>query len=136
MQGVPELVEQRRDLVEGKQHRLTSGGLGDVEVVGHHNLALQEPRLLDVSVHPRPALLVVAGEVVGDEEAESAAVGVEHLKHTHVGLIDRQVLALLERQPIEFVRRVKHAVLHHAVELEVRSDLRLVEIVARLTHLL
>jgi len=51
-------------------------------------------------------------------------------------MIDRNVVALLERQSIQFVGREKHAVLEDVVQLEVRHDLRFVEIVSRLAHLL
>ena len=95
-----------------------------------------QPRLRDVAVHPRAALLVVAREVVGDEQRERLAVGIDDLEHAHVRLVHRQILALLEGEAVELVRGVEHAVLHHAVELEVRRHLRLVEVVVGLAHLL
>jgi hypothetical protein len=51
-------------------------------------------------------------------------------------VIDRQVLALLEGQPVELVGRVEDALLQDAVELEVGAELRLVEGVLLLADLL
>ena len=48
------------------------------------------PVLVDEVVHPRAAALVVALEVVGVEERERLAVGVEHLEHADVGMVDRE----------------------------------------------
>ena len=55
------------------------------------------------------------------------AVGVEHLPHADVRVVDRQVGALLERHAVHLVRGEEHAVLSTSFELEVRADLRCVE---------
>ena len=51
-------------------------------------------------------------------------------------MIYRNVLSLLERDAIELVGGKEHAVLENVVDLEVRLDLRLIERVLRLSHLL
>ena len=42
MQGVAELVEQRRDLIEAQQRGLTRRRLGDVQNVDHHRFAAEQ----------------------------------------------------------------------------------------------
>jgi len=105
-------------------------------VIGHHRLVIEQPRLRHVGHHPRPALLVVACEVVGEEQRQRLAVGVEYLEHPHIRLVDGQVPAFLETQAIQLVRGVEHTVQQHVIELEVRRDECLIEIVACLAHLL
>ena len=136
VQRVTELVVHRRDFIESEQRRLAGLGLGDVQVIGHHRLVMQQLRLRHVGGHPRPALLVVACEVVGQEQRERPAVGVEYLEHPHIRLVDGQVPVLLETEAIELVRGVEHTIQQHVIELEVRRDARLIEIVACLAHLL
>ena len=51
-------------------------------------------------------------------------------------MIDRDVLALLERDAVELVRGEEDAVLEDSLEVEVRPDLRLVEVVLGLAHFL
>ena len=131
MERVAELVEHPGDVVERQQRGLAGRRLGHVEVVDHDRLVVEQARLIDERVHPRAALLVVALVVIEQQEADDRAVGVVDVEHAHVGLVHRQVVALGERQAVELVRRVEHAVLQHAV-LEVRLDLGGVEIEPRL----
>ena len=136
VQRVAELVEHGDHVVERQQRRLAGGRLGEVGDVVDHRLGAEQLRLVDEVVHPGAAALVVALEVVAVEQRQRVAVLVEHLEHAHVRLVHRNVLALLEGQPVELVGGVEHAVLQHVVELEVRLDLVLVEVVLRLAHLL
>jgi hypothetical protein len=136
VQGVAELMEHGGHLIEGEQHRLPGLGLGDVEVVGHHRFLLQQSRLADVRRHPRSALLVVAREVVGEKQRERLAIGIEHLEDSHVLVVDGQIVPLAKIEPVELMGCVEDAVLQDVVELEVRSDGCLIEVVACLAHLL
>ena len=88
------------------------------------------------SVHPCAAVLVVALEVVEVEQPEVRSVLVEHLEDAHVRLIDRQVVPFLEREAVQLVRGEEDAVREHAVQLEVRLDLVVVQVELRLAHLL
>ena len=118
------------------QRRLARRGLGEVGDVVDHRQRAQQLRLADEDVHPRAAVLVVALEVVAVPERQRLAVGVEDFEDLHVGVVDGNVCALLEGDAVELVGGVEHAVLEHVVQLEVGLDLRLVQIVLRLAHLL
>ena len=76
VQGVAELVEERRHLVEGQQRRLAGGGLGHVEVVDDDDRMLQQVVLRDQRVHPGPAALGVAGVQVEHVQPDGGPVGV------------------------------------------------------------
>jgi hypothetical protein len=119
VQGVPELVEQHPDLVDAQQRGLTDGRARDVEGVDHDRPGPEQVRLADERVHPRPAALGLARVEVGDVQAQPAPVHVEHLEDTHLGMVDGQVVALGEAQPVEQGGRAEHAVAQHALELEV-----------------
>ena len=136
VQCVAELVEHRDDVVEADERRLTGRRLRQVADVVDDRPCAEQLRLTDEVRHPGAAVLVVALEVVAIKERERLAVGVDHIEYAHVGLIDRDVLALLEGDAVELVRRIEHAVLEHVVELEVRLDLRIVQVVLRLANLL
>ncbi len=58
------------------------------------------------------------------------------LEDPYVGLPNRNILPLGEGQPVEQVGGIEDAVLQHIVDLEIRFDLRLIEIVFRLANLL
>ena len=58
------------------------------------------------------------------------------LERADIRLVHRQILALGERDPVELVRGEEHAVVEHAVELEVRLYLGVIELVLRRAHLL
>ena len=84
--------------------------------------------------HPGAAVLGAAREIIADEQADVPAVRVRHLPGARVRMIERHV-DRLERQAEQPARRFERR-LDHLVELEVRLDLGLVEIVARLAQLL
>jgi hypothetical protein len=54
----------------------------------------------------------------------------------HGGMIDRQIAALLEFDPVQLAGRVEHALPQHVLELEVGFHLRLIEVEARRAQLL
>ena len=134
VQRMAELVEQRPDLAEGQEHRLAGCGLRDVDVVDDHRSRGEQLRLADVVAHPGAALLVVARKIVREEQRQRFTVGVVNLEHANVIAIGLEVLAFLERQAVQLVRRIEDAVLQHAVELEVRFDVGIVKVKLSLAH--
>lgn len=136
MQRMAELMEQGGDVVKAQQRRLAGGRLGEVAHVADHRFGTGKAILLDEHVHPRATGLAVALEVVGVEQRHGSAVGIEHLIHLHIRVIGRDVGALLEGDAVQLRGGVEDAVLQHVVQLEVRLDLRLVQVVLGLAHLL
>ena len=130
-----ELVEHGGDVVETQQRRLAGCRPGVVADIEHDRARAGEAILFDERVHPGAAALARALVVVGIEQGQLLAVGIEHVEHAHVGLVDRQVVAFLEGQAVELVGGEEDAVVEHAVEFEVRLDRRFVEIVFGLAHL-
>ena len=112
------------------------GRLRDVEVVDHDGPLVEQRRLVDEVVHPRAAALGLARPEVAEEQAELAAVGVEHLEHAHVRVVADEVVALGEREPVELGRRAEHAVGQHPLQLQVGAQDRVVERAALLLDLL
>ena len=135
VQRVAELVEHRGDVGDADQRRLAGGRLGEVCHVEDHRLGSNERALVDKCIHPRAAALVRAREVVGIEESERLAVGIEDFEHPHVGVVDRNVVALFEGEAVQPVRSVEDSVLPDAVQLEVLLHLAFVERVLRLAQL-
>ena len=96
VQRVPELVEERVDLVVAEQRRLAGGRLRHVEVVHDDGRVVEQVGLRDERVHPGAAALGVAGVEVEDEEAEGRAVVVVHLEDAGVRVVGDEVGALGE----------------------------------------
>ncbi len=136
MHGVAELVEHRGHVGEAEERGLPRRGLGEVADVEDDRAGAAQPRLIHERVHPGAAVLVVALEVVRVEERERFTLGVEHLEHLHVGVVDGEIVALHEGEPVELVGREEYALAQHAAELEVGLDLGVVEGEVRLAHLL
>ena len=136
VQRVAELVKHRGHIVKAEQRRLPRRGLLEVGHVVDHRQRAQQLRLAHQRIHPRSAVLVVALEVVAIPQRQRLSIRIENLKHAHVRLLHRNVVPLLEGEPVELVRRIEHAVLEHVVQLEVGLDLRFVQVVLRLAHLL
>ena len=67
---------------------------------------------------------------------ERLAILVGNFKDADVRLINRQILALLEGDAVEFGRGEEDAVEQDVVQFEVGLDLRFIEGVARLPHFL
>ncbi len=129
-------VEHRRHIVKADQRRLACRRLLEVRHVVDHRQRAQQLRLPHKVAHPRAAVLVVALEVVAIPQRQRLAVRIEHFEHAHIRLIHRNVLPLLERNPVKLVRRVEHAILQHIPDLEVGLHLGFVDVVLRLAHLL
>src|SRR6185312_12410149 len=83
--------------------------------------------------HPGAAALRGAGKIVAIEKSDMFAPAGD-FPDAHLGVIDRYVLAWVEIQVEQAVRRVERS-RDHLVELEVWFDFRFVEIVARLAQL-
>ena len=136
VQPVAELVEHGGDVVEAEQCGLARRGLLEVSYVEDHRQLAQQFRLADQHVHPRSAILVVALEVIAIPQRQRLRISVEDLEDAHVLLVNGNVLALFEGEAVELMRSVEDAVLEHVVQLEIGLDLRLVQVVFRLAHLL
>ncbi len=129
-------MEHRRHIGKADQRRLARRRLLEVRHVENHRPRAQQLRLRHKAVHPRAARFVVTLEVVAIPQCQRLAVRLEHLEHAHVRVVHRDVLALLEGDPVQLVRRIEDAVLQHVPYLEVRLHLVFVQIVLRLAHLL
>ena len=136
MQGVAEFMEHRRHVVERDERRLARRRLGEVGDIVDHRFGAQQLGLPDEVIHPGAAGFVVTLEVIEIHQAQRGAVLVGDFEDAHVRLIDRDVLALFERQTIELVGCEKHTVLEHIVEFEIRLDLIFIQVVLRLADLL
>lgn len=91
---------------------------------------------MDEAVHPRPALLRVAGVEVEQVEPERRSVGVVHLEDPHVGVVADEVVALGEGQAVEQLGRTEDAVLQDPLGLEVGPHLGEVHRIPRGAHAL
>ncbi len=128
-------MEHGVGIVPGDQRGLARGGLGIVRDVEHHRLGPGQAVLVDEVRHPRPARLVVALPGIEIEQRQFAAILVIDGVNRHVRVIDRNVGALLEGQPVELVGGIEHAVFQHVGDLEIGLHLVLVERVALLAQL-
>ena len=137
VQAVAELVEQRARVVERQQRRLAGRRLVEVHHVDDERADVAGELLLVAERrHPGAAALGRPREIVAEEQRRHGAPSASrHLPGAHVGMPDRDVGARLEAQAEQPVRGVERR-LDHVVELEVRLDRRLVDVVARLAQLL
>ncbi len=132
-----ELVEQRAHFFERQQRRLVTGRPREVADVGDDrpdHLAVAH-RAAAHAAGPRADALAGPRVEVGVEHRQVRAVAVLHLVRLHLGVVDGEVRPRHEGEAIELVRDVERA-LQHAIQLEVRAEHLLVEVVARLAHLL
>ena len=136
VQRVSELVEHRRHVIISQQSRLARGRLGEIGDVVHDRFPARQRRLVDELIHPCPTLLVVALEVVGIKQRQRLAVGIEDLEGADIRIVNRDVVPLLESQSVQLVGGEEDAVLQNVIELEVRHDLRFIQVILRLPHLL
>ena len=99
MQAVSEFVEESLHLAQCQQRRLLGSRFREVHHhanVWSHVLPLLVNPLSLIFRHPCSALLSLARMEVGIEHGEIRTVLVEHLVCLHVGMIDGDVLVLLE----------------------------------------
>ncbi len=90
----------------------------------------------DEHIHPRAAVFIVALEVIAVPERQRLPVAVEDLEDSHIGVVDGNIVAFLEREAVELVCGVEDAILQHAIQFEVRLDFGFVEIELRLANLI
>ena len=134
VQRMSELMEERGHLVPREQGRLSFRCLGTVEHIEDNRQLLAHATLLGESAHPRPAPFSGSPVQVAVEEGDRFPVLINHLKHLHVRMIDRNVEALLEREAIYQMCCIEHSVLLHAVHIEVRFHLLFGELEFLLFH--
>ena len=133
MQGMAELVEQRACIVEAEERRVSFREVHHIDD-DRPNIA-GKPLLGPEGAHPGAAALRRPREVVADEDADEIAVRVADLPEPDVRMIAGNVLQLREAQAEQAVGRLERG-LDHPLELEIRLDLRLVDVVALAAHLL
>ena len=104
-------------------------------MVGDHRIVADQFRLADIGVHPCTAALGLARIGIEDEDRQLLAVLVEHVVGPGVRVVLGQVGAFLEADAVKLVGRVEHAVLQHVLHLQVRLELRFVEVELGLAHL-
>ena len=122
MQGVAELVEGRADLVRREQRGSAVGRARHVQADRDDRSVAQQLGLVHERRHPRPAALGGAGEPVAHDQAEPAAVGVQHLEDADVRMVGGQVRALGERQAVQPGGGGEHPAHEHALQLQVRAQ--------------
>ena len=125
-----ELVEKGLHFSERQESRLVFRRLGEVHHEAHLRtdvVALVVDPLSPELRHPGPALLPLAGMEVGIEHGQMAAVAVEDLIGLHFGMVDGDVLALLEGDAIEAGGETEHA-LDDILELEIGAQHLCVEV--------
>ncbi|MNS54796.1 hypothetical protein D3C72_876100 [compost metagenome] len=88
-----------------------------------------------VGIRPGAAALVAARVRVKRKDGQLRTVFIEDVVDQHVGRVDGQVGALLEREAIQLACSKEHALGQHAVHFKVRFQLRLVEVIAFGAHL-
>src|SRR5690606_36739769 len=137
VQRVAELVEERLRIVPRDQDRLARRALHEVRVVrdDRRDHAV-ESLLAAVCAHPRAGPLAGTGEWIEVEEPDVLARRtVRNLPDPDVEVVDRDIIDWSELEAEELVHDPEHRV-PQPVELEVRLDLVLVQVVLRLPDLL
>jgi hypothetical protein len=129
VQAMAELVEQRAHVVEAEQRRLPCRAAREVVVVQDDGRGAQRAALVAQRVHPGAAALGRTREVVLQEQAAQAPVGVEDLVGAHIGVVAGDIGPGLEAQAEQPSGAVEHRG-HHAVQREIGLDLGLVQLEA------
>src|SRR6202453_3602611 len=130
------LVEHGNDVGEADQGGLAFGWLRQIGDIVDDRGGSEQRRLADEFRHPGSAILIVALEIVAVEKSQVLTIGVENLKHPHIGLVDGKVMPLFEGDAIELIGGVKDAVLQYTVEFEVGLYLRIIDVEAGFADLL
>jgi hypothetical protein len=136
VQRVAELVEERVRVVPRDQDRLPRLPLHEVRVVGDDGRDVAvEALLVAVGVHPGAGLLARTRVGVEIPQAHLLAGRVGDLVDAHVRLVDGDAVDGAEAEAEELARHPEHP-RAQLLELQVRLDLVLVEVVLRLADLL
>ena len=86
-------------------------------------------------IHPCALSLGGAWEIVGHKHSQVLALSILHVIDGNLGIILGRIFHLGESDAVELVGNIEDAVLHHAVEFKVRTNLILAEAVALSFHL-
>ena len=82
--------------------------------------------LLLIAGHPGPRPLAAPRIEVGVQHRQETAVGIEHLVGLHIGMIDRYLTVLTERDAIQAGGQPEHPLAHPA-QLEIRAQVLVVQ---------
>ena len=135
VQRMAEFVEQRARIVEGEKRRLALRRLGEIHDVDDDRPDVAgQPLLVAQRAHPGAAPLRRPREIVAEGTGRSACPSRRHLPDAHIGVVDRDVVELLEGEAEQPARRVEGR-RDHLVELQIGLQLGLVEIEPALAHL-
>src|SRR5215217_7923143 len=121
-----ELVEQRAGIVEAEERRVALRKIHDVDD-DRPDIA-REALLRAERAHPRAAALRRPCEVVSDEDTDVIALCVLHGPDSDVGVVSGSILQFAEAETEQASSGLECG-LYDALELEVRLDLGLVEVV-------
>ena len=121
---MPEFVQERLHLGQREQGRFLVGWLGQV-----HDQTYVRPDIVPAPVyplalkfcHPCTALLALAWVEVGIEYGQIASVAVQDLVGLDIGVVDRDIFALMERDTIQGSGQSEHAP-DDIFQLEVRTE--------------
>ena len=124
-------MEEGLHLTERQQCGLVVCGLREV----HHHTDMRTYVLTFfiyilslVFRHPCPTLLTFAGMEIGIEHCQERTIFVEHFVGLHIGMVDRYLRVLLERDAIETGGQTEHPV-DDLVQLEIGTQHLRVDIV-------
>ena len=84
---------------------------------------MTQSALFGKGTHPRTATLCGATEIVAIEECDGFSIFVDYLKDLHVGMVGRNIFALLESQSIGTMGCIENAIDLYAVDIKIRLDL-------------
>ena len=135
MQAVAELMEERRRIGEGDQRRLALRRPVVVAIVQDQRNFAGNPVLGPERAHPGAGTLALAGEIVAVEQGDHITFGVMDFPDANIGMIDRNVVALVEADIEQAPGRVEHRV-DHAVELKILGHFGRIDAVTLLAHAL
>ncbi len=136
MQRVPEFVKRGPHFILSEQCWFARRRLRNVEVIRDNRLRPEQIVLRDISIHPRASALGRPRVVVADENRQRFSIAIVNFEDADVRLIDRQIVAFLEREAVKLLRSEKDAVNDDVVQLVIRTHLRFVERIFRLAHFL
>ena len=138
VESVAELMEGGLHLVYGQQRRLLGGRCVEIAYIHDdrtHVVAVRIHVLVAEVVHPGAGTLALAGEVVGDDDADERAVLIADLEGLSLRIEEGDALDRLELKSVETAGKGEDAcadVLH----LEILHHFGLVQGIAGTAHLL
>ena len=115
VQRMAEFVEDCGYIIEAEQRGLAGCGLAEIRNVINDGQGVEELGARDKVIHPGAAVFVVAFEVVAIPQRERLAVSVDDFEDAHVGVVDGNIVALLEREAVELVGGEEEPVLQDVV---------------------